>query len=269
MLLFEGILDKMRATWQEPVQYDFFVGNAFLPVNDWIGKRLSLQFSGAIYCVNCGKKTKKSWGEGFCYPCFIKVPEAAPCILRPELCEAHLHRGRDVAWEISHHLQPHSLYLALSSALKVGITRNTHIPARWLDQGAWKALILAEVPYRRLAGEIEMWLKKNISDKTNWQKMLKNVADNTLNIAEEKKRIAASLPAEWQSYTVDTDTIYTFHYPVLAYPTAVSSIDLEKTPQIEERLMGIKAQYFIFESGKCLNIRKHSGYWVKIEAETV
>lgn len=261
-----GNLSKMRTKFGAPIQYSLQLEQDNLQVNELIGNTISIQFSGRINCVSCGKITRKSFGQGFCYNCFMSAPDNSPCIIRPELCEAHLGKGRDVQWELDHHMQPHTVYLALSSGVKVGVTRDTQVPTRWIDQGAWKAIKLAEVPYRQLAGEIEVMLKESYSDKTNWQQMLKNVRDKSIDLMDVKHEASMLLPDEFQDFIADDDTIFEMDFPVLKYPEKVKSITLEKVPHYTGKLMGIKAQYLIFEDGYVFNVRNHSGYWVEISA---
>lgn len=231
-------------------------------LNEYIGKEISIHFEGNILCKRCGKKTKTSFNQGFCYNCFMTAPESAECIIRPELCRAHLGEGRDPQWEAAHHNQPHVVYLAASDVVKVGVTRSTQIPTRWIDQGASSAIKLAETPNRYEAGLIEVALKSMFTDKTNWQKMLKNEVDESIDLEETKWQLAEQLPSDITRFVSNDDTVTPIHYPVLAYPQKVKSINLEKTPMVLGKLMGIKGQYLIFEGGEALNIRKHSGYQV-------
>jgi len=143
-----GNLSKMRTQIDGEVEYTLVLGDDHIEMNDLIGTEISLSFTGQINCVSCGKLAKKAFGQGFCYPCFINSPMNAECIIRPELCEAHLGKGRDPEWEKKHHLQKHNVYLALTSKVKVGVTRHDQIPTRWIDQGAWKALVIAETENR-------------------------------------------------------------------------------------------------------------------------
>ena len=260
-----GHLKKMAASLAEPVQYILHLDGTEVPMNDLIGHDLTLTFSGEIHCRVCGRKTSKSFGEGYCYPDFMNHPANSPCIVRPELCEGHLGKGRDIQWEEEHHVQPHVVYLALSSGLKVGVTRETQVPTRWIDQGAYQAIRLAEMPYRQLAGEIEVFLKDHFDDKTNWQRMLKNdLADDDL--LARKDDAAAMLPEIFHDYISDNDDIVDIVYPVTSYPAKVKSINLDKTPEVEGRLHGIKGQYLMFEDGQVLNVRKHTSYLVDLEA---
>jgi len=233
-------------------------------MTELVGKHISLNFENEIYCISCGSKTNKSFAQGFCYSCFVSSPEAAECILRPELCRAHEGKGRDLAWEKAHHLQEHFVYLALSSSVKVGITRSTQIPTRWIDQGASAAICLAKVPYRYLAGAIEVELKKYYTDKTNWQRMLKGEVLEGIDLIEEKWNAEQHLPQEFKRYFFEEDTVTKINYPVQLYPKKVKSIDFEKQNLLAGKLVGIKGQYLIFEDNSVLNIRKHSGYVLSV-----
>ncbi len=259
----EGNLRKMRTTLGDPIQYHLSLSEE-LCINDFVGKEITLTWSGRINCTNCGKVTKKSFGQGFCYPCFISSPNAAECILRPELCRAHLGEGRDPEWEEKHHNQPHVVYLAASSAVKVGVTRAEQVPTRWIDQGATAAIRLAEVPNRYEAGRIEVSLKEFFTDKTSWQRMLKNEIDESIDLEEEKWSLEDKLPQDITEYFSENDEIIELNYPVIEFPEKVKSIGFDKVPMIQGKLMGIKGQYLIFEGGLVLNIRKHTGYYVEI-----
>ncbi|MCD8529023.1 MAG: DUF2797 domain-containing protein [Chitinophagales bacterium] len=216
----------MATKLESQVQYFLALENEWLPMNDLIGKEITLLFEGQINCIVCGKKTKKSFGNGACYSCFMNAPEASPCIINPELCEAHLGKGRDVEWEQNHHNQAHVVYLAKSSAIKVGVTRNTQIPTRWIDQGASEAIILAEVPYRQLAGLIEVQLKNHFTDKTNWQQMLKNMVcqDDLLQIKDDV--LNHYLDESYHEFESGNDEIIQIKYPVENFPEKIKSIKL-------------------------------------------
>ena len=259
----EGNLRKMRTTLDDPIQYHLSLSEEVC-INDFVGKEITLTWSGRINCTNCDKVTKKSFGQGFCYPCFISSPNAAECILRPELCRAHLGEGRDPEWEEKHHNQPHVVYLAASSAVKVGVTRAEQVPTRWIDQGATAAIRLAEVPNRYEAGRIEVSLKEFFTDKTSWQRMLKNEIDESIDLEEEKWSLEDQLPKDITDYFSENDEIIELNYPVIEFPEKVKSIGFDKSPTVQGKLMGIKGQYLIFEGGLVLNIRKHTGYYVEI-----
>ncbi|MBU2019345.1 MAG: DUF2797 domain-containing protein [Bacteroidetes bacterium] len=258
-------LNKMHTEIGAEILYSFKHNDQYIIINDWIGKKITLRFDGKINCSKCGKITKNSFGEGFCYTCFISAPEAAECIIRPELCKAHLGEGRDVLWEEEHHNQPHVVYLAASDIVKVGVTRTTQIPTRWIDQGASSAIVLAVTPNRYEAGKLEVALKSEFADKTNWRKMLSNVLDETIDLEEEKWSLHERLPSDLTEFFSEDDTIWSLNFPVQQYPTKVTSVSFDKFPEIAGVLKGIKGQYFLFEDGRVLNIRKHTGYLVQIE----
>jgi len=249
---------------REQVVYHLPLEHELIPMNELIGKNISLRFENEIYCINCEKKTHKSF-QGFCWSCFSTSPENAECILRPELCLAHEGKGRDIEWEKNHHMQEHFVYLALSSGIKVGVTRSTQVPTRWIDQGASSVIRLAKVPYRYLAGVIEVEMKKYFTDKTNWQKMLKGEDLEGINLVEEKWKAEEYLGTGLKQYYSEDDSIITLNYPVLNYPTKIKSVDFEKQNQISGKLTGIKGQYLIFEDNSVLNIRKHCGYVICVE----
>ncbi len=259
-----GNLSKMSANYQEEhIQYALRISSLKIPLNPLLNNLISLEFTGRINCVSCGKITKKSFGQGFCYKCFMSDAENAECIIRPELCMGHLGKGRDPAWELEHHVQPHVVYLACSGGVKVGVTRSTQVPVRWIDQGATKAIILSETPNRYLAGITEVHLKSFFNDKTDWRKMLRNIQD-PINLLEEKEKACAHLPDDLRSYVNKDNHIYSLNYPVLNYPEKVQSQNLEKNPVISGRLTGIKGQYLMIDNDKVINIRNHSGFHVVI-----
>jgi len=260
-----GNITKMRTENDNVVKYYLTLGDKSLLVNDLIGKKIRISYTGTINCIKCGRKTNKSFAQGFCYPCFLSAPEADPGIMRPELDMAHKGISRDMEWAKTFSLADHFVYLAYSSNLKVGVTRFNQIPTRWIDQGAVKAIIVAKTPYRNLAGQIEVALKEHYADKTNWRKMLQNVTDVPVDFIAEKQRAISFLPEELQEYAYDIDDITNLSYPVEQYPEKVKSVNLEKTPVVEKTLAGIKAQYFIFDDNSVMNIRKYTGYKLELE----
>jgi len=262
----KGQLRKMQVEQGSPIKYYLNLEERFL-VNDLIGHNLSISWTGIIQCVDCQKVTKSSFGQGFCYKCFTQSAQSSECIIRPELCRAHLGEGRDPEWEEANHNQPHTVYLAQSDIVKVGVTRNTQIPTRWIDQGATAAIRLAETPNRYLAGVLEVALKDHFSDKTNWQKMLKNEIDYTIDLAAEKWELEELLPADLTQYFTDDEEIENFDYPVISYPSKIKSIALEKVNHFTGKLIGIKGQYLIFENDLVINLRKYTGYIVEIKGE--
>ena len=263
MTTFEGTLTKMETEMGAPIQYYLIFDSNFINVNQLINKDIEITHKG-YQCLNC-KKAKKIWRQGFCYDCFSTIPAAADWIMNPELSTAHLNiEDRDLDYEKRVQLQPHTVYLALSSEVKVGVTRNTQVPTRWIDQGAVQALPILETPNRYLAGVAEVALKNHFSDKTNWQKMLKNEVPNA-NLFEEKSNLKQWLPEEVLPYFIEEDTLYHFDFPVNKYPIKVSSLNLEKTPNFSGKVVGIKGQYLIFEDGTVFNVRTYEGYVVSLK----
>ena len=180
---------KMEVKLSDPVQYELPIGDDKLPMNDLIGDYIVLKHTGDIFCISCGRKIGRSFSQGFCYPCFLNAPETSECILRPQLCQAHEGISRDINWAERHCLQNHFVYLAISSGVKVGVTRSTQIPTRWMDQGARQAIKLAKTPNRYTAGLIEVALKEHISDRTQWQRMLKNQLVEGVDLLDKKKEM--------------------------------------------------------------------------------
>lgn len=261
---YEGVLTKMQTEFGNPIQYYLVFENSFLNLNQILNKEITINFEG-YQCLNCGKK-KKIFRQGFCYDCFYSSPAVGDWIMKPELSKAHLGiADRDLEYEAKVQLQPHIVYLALSSEVKVGVTRKTQVPTRWIDQGAEKALSIVEVPNRYLAGITEVALKNHFSDKTNWRKMLTNDIVTT-DLIQERLKLQQLLPAEVQEFFYfDNNDVYEMNYPVLKYPTKINSLSLDKTPKFKGVLVGIKGQYLIFEDGTVFNIRSFEGYVVSLQ----
>jgi hypothetical protein len=259
----KGTIRKMRSEMDNPVRYFLPVGEVEVYMNECLGKHLRLQYLGEIHCIRCGRKTSKSFAQGYCYPCFTTAPETEDCVLRPELCQAHEGIARDLEYAKEHCLIEQVVYLSLTSNLKVGVTRNTQVPTRWIEQGAVRAIELARTPNRYLAGQIEVRLKAFIKDKTNWRAMLKNEVPD-IDLLSSKHEIAKKVSPEWSQYLSGDNTIYSFQYPVNDYPEKVGSMNFDKEPVVEGVLTGIKGQYLMFDSNKVLNARKFGGYSVRI-----
>lgn len=257
---------KMETNFSNPVEYFLPIGDDKLPMNDLVGEYIVLSYYGKINCIGCGRKIGKTFSQGFCYPCFLNAPETSECIFRPELCQAQEGISRDMDWSERNCLQEHYVYLAISSGDKVGVTRASQIPTRWIDQGAWKAIKLAKTPNRYTAGLIEVSLKNYISDKTHWQRMLKNLRSEKMDLNLRKKEMIAHLAPELQIYEDLDNNILEINYPVKEYPLKVKSVGFDKCPEISGRLWGIKGQYLIFDDGRVTNIRKHNGYEIEVEA---
>lgn len=257
-----GILRKMKVELSEPINYYLRLGDEELLLNDFLDKPIKLDFQGNIFCKKCGKKIKRSF-QGFCFDHFQNAPEAAECILRPELCRAHLGEGRDPEWEEKNHNQPHLVYLALSGGVKVGVTRETQVPTRWIDQGASKAIPFARTPNRYLAGMIEVDMMQYLGDKTPWQKMISNNFDN-VDLSELGDEYKDYLDPKYEQYLVQEEALK-LPYPVLLYPEVPSSVNFDKQNSFEGVLKGIKGQYLINEKGEVINLRRHEGYEISFE----
>ncbi len=272
--MIKGYLRKMHTDHQSVVQYTLPIGDELIPLNDLIGKTLTFTFDGVINCVHCGKKTNKSFNQGFCFPCFRKLAQCDRCIMSPELCHFAQGTCREPAWGEAHCMIPHVIYLANSSCVKVGITRGTQVPTRWMDQGAIQALPIIQVDSRYHSGLIEVILKQHMADRTNWRKMLKNEVEPT-DLKDFAKKILVTVEKDLNDlrqqgfdFTVlDDAKEYSFEYPVLQYPTKVSSLSFDKKPEITGVLQGIKGQYLILDTG-VLNIRKFGGYEVALSSST-
>ena len=264
-----GNLRKMTSELHEEVHYkiplyDKTSFSESVSLNQFIGSTINISYSGIINCVISGKKINKTYGDGMSYDAFKSSPLAVESIIRPEL--SRIHEGvalRDYDWEMAHHMQPHVVYLSKTAGIKVGVTRETQIPYRWIDQGAVEALILAKTPYRQAAGLIEVALKKHISDKTNWRKMLQNNLSER-SLIDVKNELTNYLDDDLKPYvTLDSD-IYKVNFPVIKYPSKVKSVTLDKVPQIEEKLIGIKGQYLLFDNDTVFNVRRHAGYLIQL-----
>ncbi len=260
---YEGVLKKMSTEITDTVQYYLLFESDFINVNQLLDKRISISFL-KFQCLNCNLQ-KKIFAQGFCYNCFMTIPQAGEWIRSPELSKAHLGiEDRDLEFEKECQLQPHVVYLANSSDVKVGVTRKTQIPTRWIDQGAHEAIEIVEVPNRYLAGITEVALKSHVSDKTNWRKMLTNEIKD-LNLEEEREKLKDFIPEETREYNLQNNKETEIKFPVLQFPKKIKTLNLFKSPFYEGVLKGIKGQYLLFEDGTAFNVRSHEGYVVEIK----
>ena len=260
---FEGQIRKMMTENENPIKYYWNFKNDFIVMNQLLGKKIKISFDH-YECLGCGLD-KEIYQMGYCKNCFFTLPEANPSIISPELSTAHLGIAqRDLEWEQKFELQPHIVYLANSSGIKVGVTRLTQIPTRWIDQGASEAIVIARTDNRYEAGMIEVALKAVVADKTNWQRMLKNDVPE-IDLFEQYQEIKGNIGEEFHQFLVDEPEVWKLDYPVLSYPEKVKSTNLKKTPEIEGILKGIKGQYLIFEDNTVFNVRSHEGFYVKFE----
>ena len=260
--MFKGVLKKMITEIGSPIRYYLNLESDFLEMNQLLDQTVKINFLGT-QCLSC-HDSKPIFRQGFCKNCFFENPSAGDWIMRPELSKAHLgEEDRDLEYEKKVQLQPHSVYLALSSHLKVGVTRKTQIPTRWIDQGAHQAVGILEVPNRYLAGVAEVSLKEHFSDKTNWRKMLQNDYEEILWTTAINQAIDA-LPKDLKPHIIRDQLVTELQFPVLQYPEKVKSLNLEKENSYTGVLKGIKGQYLIFEDQTVYNIRSNEGTVVEM-----
>ena len=260
---YQGVLKKMMTENADQIQYYLDMQTDFLNMNQLLGKEMTISFV-TYECLHC-HLNKKIYRQGFCQSCFFDIPQAADWIMKPELSKAHLdEEDRDLAYEKRVQLQPHIVYLANSSNVKVGVTRKQQVPTRWIDQGAHEAIQIVEVPNRYLAGITEVALKEYVADKTNWRKMLKNDIEDE-NLVAWREKLKQYIPDEAKEYFIEHNSETNLNFPVTKYPAKPKSLNLIKTPTYSGKLVGIKAQYLIFEDETVFNIRSNEGLVVSIQ----
>ncbi|MGZ5050055.1 MAG: DUF2797 domain-containing protein [Methylobacter sp.] len=273
-----GPLKKMYAKLEtdssKPVQYELPLGEQAVALNPLIGKPIKLTYTGTIYCVHCNRPVKKSFNQGYCYPCFTTLAQCDMCIVKPETCHYAAGTCREPTWGEEFCFQPHIVYLANSSGIKVGITRQTQVPTRWIDQGAVQALPIFKVQSRYISGLIETAIAQHVSDKTSWQQMLKSKAEPIDLIAKRDELIAVcraelneiSQRFGQQAIELLTDEpVVDIHFPVDSYPVKVKSFNFDNNAEVSGVLHGIKGQYLLLDTG-VINIRKFTGYDVEFSA---
>ena len=259
---FKGQILKMFSVLGTPIQYYLNLSGDLLNMNQLFGKNFKIRHSG-YECVNCGKD-EKLYRMGFCKKCFFESPYASDTILKPELSTAHLGIAeRDLEVEKEIQLQPHIVYLAYTGDVKVGVTRESQVPTRWIDQGATFAIPIAKTTNRYEAGVIEVELKKHLADKTNWRKMLQDTLEDDLDLIAFRNQIADLFPKESKQFAIDEKEVCKMDFPYEA-PDKINSFTLESKPEFEGILKGIKGQYLHFEGGNFINIRAHEGYVVDL-----
>ncbi|MEE4245272.1 MAG: DUF2797 domain-containing protein [Kangiellaceae bacterium] len=268
-----GTLAKMTAQLAEPVEYQLPIGEQKIGLNQFLGQEITLKHTGNIYCSNCGNKTKKSFSQGYCFPCMRALARCDMCIMKPETCHYHEGTCREPEWGEQNCFVPHYVYLSNTSGLKVGITRHTQIPTRWIDQGATQATIMFKVSTRQQSGFVEDAFKKLIADKTNWRAMLKGNADN-IDLIAKAEQLKSEMSKDLDNIiagfdigdieAVDSD-ITLIDYPVLNFPEKITSHNFDKNPVVSGVLQGIKGQYLLLDTG-VINIRKFTSYEVEFSA---
>ncbi len=271
-LLAAGTARKMLTELREPVVYRLPLGEREIPVNELLGERLRLRHTGAIHCVHCGRKTRKSFNQGYCYPCFQRLARCDGCIVSPHKCHYHAGTCREPAWADSHCMIDHYVYLANTSGVKVGITRGGQAATRWMDQGATQALPVLRVASRLHSGLAEVAFARHVADKTNWRAMLKGPPPPA-DLADWRERLLAACAGEIETLQAEHGPLaiqilepageVRISYPVREYPGAVSAFNLDRNPLAGGRLMGIKGQYLLFDAG-VVNVRKYGGYELEL-----
>ncbi len=241
------------------------LGRHLVDVNALIGKPLRLSWPGMAECQSCGGIFSELHAQGFCKKCFFDSPLAGASIVRPELSTAHLGKAdRDLEFERAYQLQPHTVYLADSGGIKVGVTRTRQQVTRWLDQGATRAKVLAITENRYEAGLIEVALKAHFSDKTDWRKMLAGLSfDAEFSAAVD--RALGAIPAELQRFAVTDGLEHRAHWS-LAPGFSAKSVKLSQPGDVLEGVLaGQRGQYLGFADGRALNVRSHEGLFLSLE----
>jgi len=274
-LLARGPVRKMKTRLAGQVQYTALLGDDQVELNQYLGHTLRLEFSGSINCVHCGRKTAKSFNQGYCYPCFKRLAQCDSCIVSPEKCHYAAGTCREPEWGEQHCMIDHIVYLANTSGLKVGITRGSQVPTRWMDQGATQALPIFRVDTRMHSGMVELMFKAHMADKTNWQAMLRGDAQPCdleqarlqllVTCADEITALQRQFGLQAISVLEAQQQIF-ISYPVLEYPAKVTSFNLDKSPSAGGTLLGIKGQYLIFDAG-VINMRKYGGYELSLSRD--
>ncbi|MGB2045754.1 MAG: DUF2797 domain-containing protein [Porticoccaceae bacterium] len=270
-----GHLAKMDVQLANTVQYQLPLDDQRIALNDLIGHSIRLEYRGDIHCIHCGRRSKKSFSQGYCYPCFTKLPQCDTCIMSPEKCHFHHGTCRDPQWGEKYCFTDHFVYLANSSGVKVGITRGTQLPTRWIDQGATQGLPIFRVQTRYQAGLIEDCIREHIADKTSWQKMLKGnaepadleaIRDDLLVKSESGLELLEQEFGLQALQRLYNESITEIQFPITRFPEKVKSFNLDKAPLVEGELQGIKGQYLILDTG-VINIRKYTGYNIDFSAD--
>jgi hypothetical protein len=282
MTVYNGHLKKMQVSLQqEPspiagdsnyanVNYELVLDDQLIALNSCIGSHVEFIFNNKIACIHCGRSTNKSFSQGYCYPCFKSLARCDLCIVSPEKCHYHLGTCREPEWAQNFCMQDHYVYLANSSGVKVGITRGTQIPTRWIDQGAIQALPIYRVTTRLQAGLVETAFKSHVADKTNWRSLLKGEPER-LDLAalavDLKARVAADIMALQNEHGLQSISDceaaepVDIQFPVLEYPQKIVSHNFDKEPTVAGTLWGIKGQYLLLDTG-VINMRKFGGYQI-------
>ncbi|MDH5581293.1 MAG: DUF2797 domain-containing protein [Bdellovibrionales bacterium] len=279
-IVLEGNIEKLRTELNDKVQYQFCVRPdpnskeiELMDMNPLIGSKIRIEFKGLIHCTFCGRETKKSFSGGYCFPCSQSLAQCDLCVLRPHTCHYDNGTCREPEWGEKNCMIPHYVYLSNTTGVKVGITKHTQIPTRWIDQGAIEAIPILKVGTRYQSGVFEKLFSQEVDDKTNWRSLitgkitqidLESTRDRLFEIlGDEIDELEEKFGGDYVEILED-ESLTRINYPVINYCSKAKSLNLEKMEVIEDELLGIKGQYFIFETG-AINIRKYIGYKVKIE----
>lgn len=267
-----GAISKMQIALDEPAQYSLRLEGEQHALNPLIGQQIRLEFLGTIHCTHCQRPTKKSFAQGYCWPCFSKLPQCDTCMMSPEKCHYDAGTCRDPEWAQDFCMTDHFVYLANSTGVKVGITRGTQLPTRWLDQGAIQAVPIFRVATRQQSGFVEDVLRSQVADRTNWRTLLKGDVEpiDLIAIREQLMDSCEQPLLELQQrfglqaiQPINDVDVLDIAYPVQAYPTKIKSFNLDKDPVAEGTLIGIKGQYLLFDTG-VINIRKYTSYQLAV-----
>jgi hypothetical protein len=267
-----GNISKMSVTADEHGNVEYLLGfsEQSVDMNSLIGQEIQMSWQQEINCMNCNRKTKKSFSQGYCFPCMQKLARCDTCIIKPELCHYEQGTCREPLWGEENCLKSHFVYLSNTGAIKVGITRfaDNTISSRWIDQGATQAVAILRVQNRLISGLAEKAIGQYVGDKTNWRTMLKGQIpefdllqkrDELLQLAhEDLEEISEEYGLQAIEY-LDLSPV-DIQYPVEQYPTKIKSINLDKEPVFSGTLMGIKGQYLMLDGNRVINMRKYSGY---------
>ncbi|MDB5085405.1 MAG: hypothetical protein JWN30_2291 [Bacilli bacterium] len=258
-----GYLRSLRHEVASPIAYYLQFDNGEVPLNSWIGNQVVIDFANQRSCIVCNRTVKKLYNNGYCYPCFSTLAECDLCIVKPHECHYDQGTCRDNEFAHTHCMIPHLVYLAVSSGVKVGLTRKNRELIRWVDQGAIRAVPIAETPTRKIAGELEMAIAQFLPDKTDWRKMLRGDIGE-VDLLSIRRTLRDRLPEQFHGYLLENEQIREFLYPLDQEPPKLKSMSLDATPSISGVLLGVKGQYLILDCG-VLNMKKHSGYRVILE----
>lgn len=269
---YQGQLSKMAVALDngKKASYKMVLSNQEVAMSPLIGQQIQLQFSGEIRCQACDRLTKKSYSGGYCFPCAQQLARCDLCIMKPETCHYDAGTCREPEWGEAFCMQDHIVYLANSSGIKVGITRVDQVPIRWIDQGASQAIPVFRVKTRYQSGVVEVIFKTHVSDRTDWRKMLKG-SPEFVDLPAKRDQLftecgdeIAAVQARFGEGSITPlldEPAVEIEYPVQQYPEKVTSLNFDKTPEINGLLQGIKGQYLLLDTG-VLNIRKFSSYQI-------